>query len=61
MSNVKISLSVPRYLAAGLDLIAIADGCERQDVLIRAAQQELENSGLRGALEQLAPKRKQAR
>jgi hypothetical protein len=58
--DTRITFAVPRHIAVGLDLVALADGCSRADVLSRAAARAVSEAGLTGPLEQLAP-RKRAR
>lgn len=53
MSRTRLTFDCPRHLAAGLELIAIADGCDRATVLQRAVANEVDRSGLRPALDKL--------
>jgi hypothetical protein len=56
--DVRISFAVPRHLAVGLDLVALADGCGRNEVLHRAVTRSVKEAGLWQSLERLASTRR---
>jgi hypothetical protein len=58
MSRTRLVFDCPRHLAAGLELIAIADGTDRAAVLQRAVLNEIERSGLRPSLDRLVQRHK---
>ncbi len=58
MATVKLAIDCPRELAAGLELIAIADGVDRSTALKRIVAAEVGRAGLLPALGKLARRRR---
>ena len=56
--RVRVSFDLPRHLAVGLELVGMADGVSRNDVLHRAAARAVSEAGLMPSLERLTPRRR---